>query len=142
MRPFCLIALAFGLWIAVAAADDKAAKGDQDKIQGTWSVVAGTRNGKAVPEERAKSIQLVFAGNKFTIKTKDQVRDFTFKLYPDKKPKAIDVDMDGAVGEGLYDLDGDDLKIIHGESGDPRPKEFVSKEGSKLTLMVLKRAKP
>ena len=39
-------------------------------------------------------------------------------------------------------LPGDNLKLIHGEAGDPRPKEFVSKEGSGLTLMVLKRAKP
>ena len=60
----------------------------------------------------------------------------------DKKPKAIDVDMDGNVGEGIYQLDGDNLKLIHGEAGDPRPTEFVSKEGSRLTLMVLKRSKP
>src|SRR5204862_7126978 len=108
--------------------DDNAAKGDKEKIQGTWSVVSGKRGGKAIPEESAKNIQLVIAGDKFTIKNKDRVREFTFKLYPDKKPKAIDVDMGGTVGEGIYQLDGDTLKLIHGEAGDARPKEFVSKE--------------
>ena len=142
MKRKWFLTLAFGLLAITAAADDKPAKGDKEKLQGTWSLVAGTRDGKAMSEERVKAIQLVIAGDKFAIKNKDRTREFTFKLYPDKKPTAIDVDMDGTVGEGIYGLDGDNLKLIHGEASDPRPTEFVSKEGSRLTLMVFKRAKP
>src|SRR5205823_6341571 len=68
MRQFWLIALAFGSFVALSYGDDNAAKGDKEKIQGTWSVVSGKRGGKAIPEESAKNIQLVIAGDKFTIK--------------------------------------------------------------------------
>lgn len=142
MKRNWFVTLTFGFLAVTATADDKAAQADKEKLQGTWALVAGKRDGKEMPEERVKAVQLVIAGDKFTVKNKDRERTFTLKLYPDKKPKAIDVDMDGTVGEGIYELDGDNLKLIHGEAGDPRPTEFVSKEGSKRTLMIFKRAKP
>ena len=58
-----------------------------------------------------------------------------------KTPKEIDLNMEGQVGKGIYELEGDTLKIAHGEVGDARPKEFP-KAGSGLTVLVLKRAKP
>ena len=41
MRLPWLLLLVFGLLAATAAADDKAGKGDKEKIQGTWAVVSG-----------------------------------------------------------------------------------------------------
>jgi uncharacterized protein (TIGR03067 family) len=65
-----------------------------------------------------------------------------FKLDPTKKPKAIDVVLqDKKTGQGIYSLEGDTLKICHGESDDPRPSEFESKEGSRNTVVVFKRVK-
>jgi uncharacterized protein (TIGR03067 family) len=110
-------------------------------LQGTWVLVSGERGGKPVPAEVAKDLRLVIAGNKMTLQNKDRKATFTFKLKSDKKPKQIDVDMDGKVGKGIYQLDGDSLKIAHGELGDPRPKEFPTKKGSQLTIMVFKRQK-
>ena len=65
----------------------------------------------------------------------------TFTLDSTKKPKAIDVDMDGTPGVGIYSLEGDTLKICHSEGKDARPTEFATKEGTKNSLLVLKRAK-
>ena len=41
----------------------------------------------------------------------------------------------------IYQFDGDTLKIAHGEADDPRPTAFTSKEGSSVSVMVLKRKK-
>ena len=114
---------------------------DQEKIQGTWALASGERGGKALPDEVTKHVKLVFAGNKITTKNKERQTEATFKLDPKKVPKEIDLDMDGSIGKGIYQLDGDTLKIAHGEVGDARPKEFP-KMGSGLTVLVLKREKP
>jgi uncharacterized protein (TIGR03067 family) len=142
MRVQLLVALACSFLVSTGRAADPAAAGDKDRIQGTWSVVSGEHGGKPIPAEVARNVKLVFAGNKLTTMNKDRKTEATFKLDPDKKPKEIDVDMDGNVGKGIYQLDGDNLKIAHGEVGDPRPKDFPEKEGSGLTVLVLKREKP
>jgi hypothetical protein len=49
--------------------------------------------------------------------------------------------MEGNVEKGIYRLDADTLKIVHGEVGEARPNEFP-KAGSGLTVLVLKREKP
>jgi uncharacterized protein (TIGR03067 family) len=130
-------------WIVPAgAAQDKT--GDKEKLQGTWAGVSGVENGKAMPAEDIKNVRLVFVGDKLkvTVKGKDFELAGTYTLDPTKKPKAVDVDFgDKKKGTGIYELDGDTLKIAHGDFGDPRPKDFVSKEGSHVTVMVLKREK-
>ncbi len=114
--------------------------GDQEKIQGTWAIVSGERKGKPLPDELIQHIKLIFAGDKLTTKHKDRNTEATFELDSKKTPKEIDLDMDGNVGKGIYQLDGDTLKIVHGEVGDARPKDFP-KAGSGLTVLVLKREK-
>jgi uncharacterized protein (TIGR03067 family) len=112
---------------------------DQEQIQGTWVLEAAERSGKATPEEAARHIRLVFDGDKLLTKNKDRVTEAKFRLNPDTKPSEIDLDMDGQVGRGIYVLQGDSLKIVHGEVGDVRPTEFAASEGSGLTLLVLRR---
>jgi uncharacterized protein (TIGR03067 family) len=115
--------------------------GDQENIQGTWALASGERNGKALPAEVVQQVKLIFAGDKLTTKHKDRKTEATFKLDSNKTPKEIDLDMDGNVGKGIYELDGDSLKIVHGEVGDARPKDFPG-AGAGLTVLVLKREKP
>jgi uncharacterized protein (TIGR03067 family) len=115
---------------------------DQEQIQGTWQLVSGERGGKVLSEEVVKNVRLVFSANKLTTKVKARANEATFKLTPEQHPKQIDLDMDGAVGKGIYQLDGDSLKLAHGEVGEDRPKDFPVKVGSGLTVMTLKRVKP
>src|SRR6516162_5222640 len=112
------------LAVGAALSQDKEGKSDQDKIQGTWTMVSGMREGKPFPEE-AKNRKITFAGNKMKLKMNDQEHEVTFKLDPAKKPKEIDVDFDGQAGKGIYELDGDTLKIAHGDLGEARPTEFA-----------------
>jgi uncharacterized protein (TIGR03067 family) len=132
---------ACGLLLAADEAKEKQRMSDQEKVQGTWAMVSGDRNGKPLPDEVIKHVQLIFAGDKLTTKHKDRATDAKFKLRPEPTPKEIDLDLDGSVGRGIYDLEGDNLKILHGEVGNPRPTTFDVKEPSGLTLLVLKREK-
>jgi uncharacterized protein (TIGR03067 family) len=141
MRKQSLIAMACVVLLTAVRAEEKAADGDQQKLQGTWEMVSGQRGGKPIPDDVLKKTTIVIAGNKMTLKRGEQATEMTFKLDPTKKPKAIDVDMEGKEGKGIYMLDGDTLKIAHGELGDPRPKDFSSPEGSNWTVVVLKRKK-
>lgn len=113
---------------------------DLDKLQGTWQLVEAVANGKKLSEEATKHFTICFSHNKMVSKNKDRITvDTTFTLQPEQNPKAIDIRIDGDTGRGLYELAGDSLKLIHGEAGKSRPGQFESKEGSQLTLMVLKR---
>ncbi len=135
------VALVLGLLVTTVRAEDKSAKGDKEKIQGTWTIVSGEREGQPLPEEAIKSIKLVFAGDKFTLDHGDRKSEGTFKLAPDKKPKEMDVDMEGQTVKAIYQLDGDTLKVVHGQPGEARPKEFPKKAGSGLSVVTLKRKK-
>ena len=139
MTRFILMA-ACGLLLGADKTKEKQPMGDQEKVQGTWALVSGERNGRPLPAEVIQHIQLIFAGDKLATKHKDRKTEATFKLDSNKTPKEIDLEMEGNVGKGIYQLDGDTLKIVHGEVGDARPKDFP-KAGSGLTFLVLKREK-
>jgi uncharacterized protein (TIGR03067 family) len=142
MRLPFFVACACGLLLSAVRAEDKPA-GDREKLQGNWAVTSWQRGGQRVSPDIAMTARFTFAGDKLTILTgKDTKTEATIKLDPDKKPKEIDVDLGGNnVRKGIYQLDGDDLKVAYGEFGNLRPKEFPAKE-SGLTVWVLRRVKP
>jgi len=70
----------------------------------------------------------------------------TMKLDPSTTPKCVDIvitggDQKDAVLEGIYELQGDTLKICAKVIGKERPGQFTSPEGSNIVLVVLKREK-
>ena len=70
----------------------------------------------------------------------------TQKLDPSKSPKAIDVTMTegpnkGAVMLGIYEFDGDTLKVCFDPQGKKRPTEFKSPPDSANFVNVHKRVK-
>jgi uncharacterized protein (TIGR03067 family) len=114
---------------------------DQERIQGTWRLASGERQGRALPGEAVRGVSLVFAGDTLSTRTKDRTTEARFTLAPGTQPKGIDLDMGEAVGLGIYQLDGDDLMIAHGAVGDPRPSGFDANDGHASTVLILKRVR-
>jgi uncharacterized protein (TIGR03067 family) len=137
-----LVVLTVGLLLGADAKDD--GKKELEKFQGEWTVESGERDGQKFPEEVAKSLKRTVKGDKTIVSREGQVvAEGTITLDPTKKPKTIDIKLDasGETVQGIYELDGDTLKICYAAPGMPRPKEFATKEGSGLTLGVWKRVK-
>ena len=148
MRTGTVLGLAIVIVTYVAAADkDDRAKEDKQKLQGTWKLIAFEIAGKGDDDTKDENRELVIDGDKITVKNEGkEVEQESFVLDPTKKPKNIEVttltgDEKNKKRLGIYELDGDNLKICIDEKGETRPAEFKTKEGGSQILVTLKRAK-
>ena len=126
--------------------DDAAAKTELKQLEGVWQITSGEQDGK--PIESIKRDKVTVSGDNFTVRRDGKVEfTATIKLYPNKKPKAVDVSITsekhkGKTMLGIYELDGDDLRFCFREPGaTPRPTDFSAKLGSDRLAVVLKREK-
>jgi uncharacterized protein (TIGR03067 family) len=131
-----------------ARADDKAeVEKERKKFQGTWTVESVEAGGQKLPIDLFKGMTVTFEGDKYTVKNGDQViQAATQKLDPSKSPKTLDTTVAEGVGKGtailgIYEIDGDTLKVCFDPEGKKRPTEFKTAAGSQTTLAVYKRMK-
>lgn len=142
MKTF-VAALAVFLPVPAILAEEgkKPAAKDEDSIRGSWVMVSGDKGGEPAPEKFVKTFRMTFAAaGKLTAREKEEDQEGTFKLDAAKKPRHIDISIDGKMLEGIYALEGDSLKLCVSE-GSGRPADFKSPEGSKVMVIVLKRDK-
>jgi uncharacterized protein (TIGR03067 family) len=140
MWNVALLALAvLAGWAASAAAQD--AKKDQEKLQGTWTVVSCERDGAA--DDNIKNDKLVIAGDKITIKKGNggEEEPVTFTMDASKKPMQLDISAKGKTILAVFEVNGDDLKLCFGQPGTERPADFTAKAGSNRMFVTLKRDK-
>jgi uncharacterized protein (TIGR03067 family) len=143
-----LAALFCGLGLAAssALADDKAdLEKEVGKFQGPWTIESSETGGEKLAIGELKGLIVTFEGNKNTVKKGDEVIQIgTQKIDPTKSPKTIDVTMTdgpskGMVMLGIYEFDGDTLKVCFDPQGKKRPTEFKSPAGSENFVNVHKR---
>ena len=140
-----VVALAVG---PVIAADAEDAKKDLEKLQGTWALVSGERDGKKFTEEEVKKTMLFIKDDTFRIPESSVAtsEDGTIKIDPSKKPKEMDATTgsgpdNGKIWQGIYKLYGDTYEVCFAPPGKDRPTEFSSKAGSGYLLQIWKREK-
>ena len=146
---FAALCCAVGFAASAGSGTRADAKADLEKearkFQGTWTFESSETAGNELPTGELKGFLLTFEGNKHTVKKGDEVIQVGIqKLDPSKSPKTIDVTMTegpskGTVMLGIYEIDGDTLKLCWNKPGGERPKEFAGKD--KAGYMVLKREK-
>jgi uncharacterized protein (TIGR03067 family) len=149
----CLAALFCAIGFGVSGgsrvlADDKAdlAK-ETKKFQGAWTIESSIAGGQEIPRNQLQGFLVIYQGDKHTVKHGDKVIQVgTQKIDPSKSPKTIDVTMSegrnkGAVMLGIYEFDGDALKVCFDPQGKKRPTEFKSTPGSQSFVNVHKRVK-
>ena len=149
MRSCHLLMPAIVLSVVGFASSDEKGMNDMTALQGKWTCVSAESDGKAIPADIVKQLQLAIDKGNYTTRKGDQVLfEGTIRVDATKKPHEIDLvdatgDNKGKTGKGIYEVEGDTFKICHGvPPNEDRPKEFVSKAGSKVFLVVWKRQKP
>ncbi len=133
-----------GAGLLTAGGDDAVQK-DRKQMAGTWQVISYEKDGnKAPPDQLAKTT--FSADGKFVVEHEGKtVAAGTTVIDPSKTPKHSDAVF--KVGDvtsktkGIYEVDGDNMKICYALPGKDRPTEFSAKAGSGQVLIVYKRDK-
>jgi uncharacterized protein (TIGR03067 family) len=142
MRGFVVALVSCAL--AVAAPQPPKGKDkptDLDAIQGVWRPEKFEGEDGPTADELA-NLRLTIGKGTITIALRGVEREKPqqFKLDPSAKPKTIDVTAADETAFGIYELDGDTLRICLGDGPKvARPTEF--KAGKRVGLMTLKRVK-
>ena len=121
---------------------------DDEKKQTTWEVSSIQLDGKEIDLDRRGVKQLVvlsvdkaslFVGKKLEVA-------FRLKVDEAATPKAVDlIDDEGFVCRGIYEREGDNLKVCiiyayRRQPDRPRPKTFET-QGQLTTLYILRKVK-
>ncbi len=116
-------------------------------FQGAWTFESSVSGGEALTAEQLKDLVLIFEGAKHTVKNGTEViQEGTQTIDPSKSPKTIDVTLTegpskGMVLLGIYEFDGDTLKVCFDMGGKKRPTEFKSPADSETFVNVHRRVK-
>jgi uncharacterized protein (TIGR03067 family) len=138
---FCLLFVAQTDLPADAAQQPDAGKEELKKFQGTWKIESQDEDGKKLSDAELKERTISFGSSLFLVRKKAaMVQIGKIKIDPAKKTINATVEKGAHEGDlmpGIYELDGDTLKICLSTDGDSRPKDF--KPGADRLLMVCKR---
>jgi RNA polymerase sigma factor (sigma-70 family) len=129
---------------------DATVKQELKKLEGTWEVVSVESDGRQGAAEDLKGLAYVFETNgKWKLQKDGEAQaEGTFTVDPAQKPRRIDYKIESSISEeskgksslGIYELDGDTLKVCRTwPDHDQRPTEFAAGAGSKCILTELKR---
>ncbi len=150
MKPTRKVFLIAVLTVTISsawAAENEGVKKDMAQLQGEWSMVSGSADGRSMPAQMLKQMKRICKGDETTTTMAGQLY-FKAKITidPSKKPKTIDYQMTegftkGKQQLGIYDVDGDTFKACFGKPGADRPADFTSKPGDGRTLSVWRREK-
>jgi uncharacterized protein (TIGR03067 family) len=116
------------------------------EFEGEWRMIYASIDGHPMDESLVKWVKRVTQGNHTTVYAGPQVMmkvDFTSD--PSKSPKAIDYvntagSNKGKTQYGIYEFEGDILKLCVSAPGAARPTRFQSAQGDRSMLTVWKRA--
>jgi len=119
---------------------------DLEKLQGTWVFLALEVEGAKLPDAMLGGSKIIIRGDNFTSISAGVTYEGKIKIDRHATPKTLDLIFTdgpdkGRTSLGIYDLDGDKLKICLSLAGNTRPPDFSSKAGSGFALETLKREK-
>ena len=152
--PLALIlvaSLGMGSPLAATKAEDppsrKLAQEDLKKLQGTWECVSMEREGDPIPAEQLKGTKVVYEDDLATLYRDGEVfRRGLITLDTAKTPRRVNTwDLNGPYADqtvpGIYEIDGDTLKLCFSRPNVDRPKEFTTKKEPGYLMVVYKRKK-
>jgi uncharacterized protein (TIGR03067 family) len=124
---------------------EEAPSGTPTEIEGEWPMVSAVFDGKPLADDMVKWCKRVTRGNVTKIFAGTQpMLDAEFTLDSSKRPGHIDYvnrsgKNKGKTQAGIYEIDGDMLRICTSAPGEKRPTEFSSSKGDGRSYTVWRR---
>lgn len=141
MRLYPALLLALGLALIVGTADGGGKDAGLKALQGRWEVVKMETDGKPVPAKHVKGSTFVVDGHEYVFKGGDETYQGVLTVDTAAKPNTIIATFRGEGGKekgravGIYEVQGDKLKILWDEKGKNRPKAFNDKKGNRYLVL-------
>lgn len=137
----------FALAVVVLSSQAPAAdavKGERKALGGTWQATAYDQGNNKNYDRLVKGMSWTFDGDKlsWSLEGKAELQG-TYTIDPGQKPKRIDLRDEKGKHDclGVYELDGDTLKLRFQATRDGRPKALESEKGAKRFFITFKRVK-
>jgi uncharacterized protein (TIGR03067 family) len=129
--------------LQIVRVNDKAAVPDEQRLQGKWGAVSAAFRGKELTAEQLARLSITLAGNRaeLTDPNSGEAMVGTFAIDGGRSPKHIDfVSPDGKErAPGIFEFDGERLKIAFVDSDYARPMDFAPAQTPDHMTAVLKR---
>jgi uncharacterized protein (TIGR03067 family) len=131
------------LWLAFLPLMPGYSVNDDDKlIEGNWLILEAEIGGLKMPDERFKGRKLSLKDGKYSAENEQG----QYKINPKAKIKSIDITFTEGPNKGrtilaIYELKDDTLRIFYDFEGKERPKEFITKSGTKQLMVTYRREK-
>jgi uncharacterized protein (TIGR03067 family) len=124
-----------------ASKKTKAGTPPATELEGEWSMISGIFDGKPMDESMVKWVKRVTHGNETSVLAGPNVMlKAEFTIDASASPKTIDYLNKGKGQHGIYEFEGNVLKIYMAAPGSPRPTGFEAVPGKGSTLTVWKRS--
>ena len=120
---------------------------DIDLLQGAWTITTLEMDGRQVPSGMLGGARIVVQGDRFISTGMGATYEGTLELDASSTPRQINMKFavgpeKGNINPGIYDLQGDTLKLCLATRGDARPSSFASAPGSGVAFETLTRGEP
>jgi uncharacterized protein (TIGR03067 family) len=108
------------------------------ELEGQWAMVSCVSSGQPLEERFVKLGRRKAKGNEITVLMAGKVIvQAKFTVDRSQNPMTIDYFLKGGRSQlGIYQLDGQTLKVNYSSPGQPRPTEFTTSAGDGRTLTV------
>ncbi len=104
---------------------------DLDGFQGDWVAVRGRVNGNDMSDEQLQAVHLRFKGAHYEVEWNNGSDSGSVKLLGRGAPKPMDIESGGGQTlAGIYELNGNRLRVAYGIDGAARPTDFEANDGS------------
>jgi uncharacterized protein (TIGR03067 family) len=130
------------------AVRDDASRKELQKFQGAWVVESQELDGKQAKAAEISSRTFFCGADVFFIRKEGELLQLGIhKVDPSKSPKTINATItkglyQGETMLGIYEIDGDHLKVCFDIEGQKRPSEFKTSAKEGRFLAVYKRVPP